>query len=89
MGIGAHRLANESMSILYMYVYVGVRLTKIFNAKKCPMIFQKFTQRFKKIKKTMEKSLRLFFILLCIMNSLIKPWSPLSLPLLFREMGIS
>lgn len=34
MGIGAHRLANESMSILYMYVYVGMRLTKIFNAKK-------------------------------------------------------
>lgn len=30
----AHRLANEYVSISYMYVYVGASLTKILNAKK-------------------------------------------------------
>lgn len=34
MGIGAHRLANDYVSISYMYVYVGMRVTKILNAKK-------------------------------------------------------
>ena len=32
MGTGAHRLANEYVSI--SYVYVGARLTKTLNAKK-------------------------------------------------------